>query len=346
MSKTIILVGLFDWEGRLEASYKRAFESLGFKVVLFNLEAERASVAPLGPLGRKLMAHLDFPALNAKANRRLINVVKEIEPDILIVCCNQFVRVATLLQIKISLPTVKLVNIFPDTLHNMGDHVIAALPLYDLFCTHTQAAVPHLRRMGCVSPFYLPLAADNFIHFPMTLSDSDRVEYGCDLVYVGNWRPEHEKLFNSLEGFDLAIWGPNYWRKYTRKNSWVRSRWRGKPLLTGVEYTKAHLAAEICLDPIDPLNIPSHNMRLFEVPACGAFSLVTRTEEVQELFREDETVVCFEGADELIDKIRYYKSHPDERQIIAQQAYEHVIQGGHTYQDRGRAILKELKLDV
>jgi spore maturation protein CgeB len=344
MNKTVLLVGSVAWEGGLAASYKRAFESLGFRVEVFNLEAERAKVALLGRLGYRLMAHLDFFARNAMANRPLVRVVTEISPALVIVFCDAFVRAASILQIKVNVPATKVINIYPDPLHNLRDYGIAALPLYDLFCTHTRAAVPYLRQMGCQAPFYLPLAADPFLHHPMSLTPADLKEFGCDLVFVGNWRPEHEQLFASLEGFDLAIWGPNYWRRYARKGSWVRSRWRGRPLMTGVEYVKAHRAAKIALDPINPVNLPSHNMRLFEVAACGVFSLVTRTKEVQNLFREGETVICFDNADELVDKVRYYLAHPDERQRIAQQAYEHVVNGGHTYQDRVRTILSELGL--
>ena len=340
---TILLVGPLKYEGSLASSYKRAFESLGFRVDVFDLEAERAKVAPLGHLGYRLMAHLDFFALNAKANRRLVRAVSEIKPALVVVFCTAFVRAASILQIKVNLPDTKVINIYPDPLHNLRDYGIAALPLYDLFCVHTRAAVPYLHQMGCRNPFYLPLAADPFIHHPMPLTQADLDEFSSDLVFVGNWRPEHERLFVNLEGFDLAIWGPNYWSRYARKGSWVRSRWRGRPL-DGIEYAKAYLAAKIALDPIDPLNVPSHNMRLFEVAACGVFSLVARTVEVQELFQEGETVACFDGPDELPDKVHYYLAHPDERQRIAQQAYEHVVHGGHTYVDRVRALLQELDL--
>jgi spore maturation protein CgeB len=342
MNNTVLLVASVAWEGGLAASYKRAFESLGFSVEVFDLEAARARVAPLGRIGRRLMAHLDFIALNAKANRSLVRAVMEHKPALVVSFCNEFIRAASIMQIKVNSPATKVVNIYPDPLHNLPDYMLTALPLYDLFCTHTLAAVPHLRKLGCLSPLYVPLAADPFLHHPLTLTPADVKEFGCDLVFVGNWRPEHEQLLAALEGFDLAIWGSSYWGKYTRRGSWVRSRWRGRPLLTGVEYAKAHLAAKIALNPIDPLNIPSHNMRLFEVAACGVFSLVTRTEEVQALFREGESVVCFEDADELLDRVRYYLNHPDERRSIAERAYDHVVHGGHTYMDRVRSLLQEL----
>jgi spore maturation protein CgeB len=81
---------------------------------------------------------------------------------------------------------------------------------------------------------------------------------------------------------------------------------------------------------------------LFETAACNVFTLVTRTEEVLDLFQEGETVVCFTEGVELVDKVRYYLAHPDERQRIAQRAYEHVVHGGHTYIDRATMILHEL----
>jgi len=56
--------------------------------------------------------------------------------------------------------------------------------------------------------------------------------------------------------------------------------------------------------------------RTFDIPASGGFMIHERTEELLSVFREDEEVVCFTGADELVQKIQYYFSHPVERERI------------------------------
>lgn len=349
MSKTILFVASGNWDAGLMASYRRAFVALGFRVVDFDLEAKRLEAgrgpAPVRRVVHRLMGYVDVPSINARANRTLVMAAMELQPAAIVVSCNEPVRSATLAQLRIGVPSAKLINIYPDTLFNMTESLVAGLPLYDLFATHTRAGVDVLRRMGCQAPFYLPLAADPKLHHPEALSAAEAREYGCDVVYVGNWRPDHEKLLDALEGFDLAIWGSVQWLR-ARPESSARSRFRGRPLLTGTEYSKAHCAARVALNPIDPTNFPGHNMRTFELPACRVFSLVTRTPEVQELFEEGKTIACFEGVDELKDKIRYYLAHPEERERIAAAAYAHVVEGGHTYLDRARALFAELGIEA
>jgi spore maturation protein CgeB len=216
------------------------------------------------------------------------------------------------------------------------------LPLYDRFYCHTRAAVPFLRQAGCPGAAYLALAADPDLHRPEPLTAEDERAFGCDVVFVGNHRPEHAALLGALEGLDLAIWGPETWKRAA--SAWVRSRWRGRPLLTGREYAKANRAAKVALCPIDPLDRPGHNMRCFELPACKAFALVQRTEEVLEVFTEGESVVTFDGARELADQARRWLGRPEERRRIAEAAYERVVHGGHTYRDRAREVLRDVDL--
>lgn len=340
-NKKVMIVISGITPGGLAASYQRAMESFGLRVTIFDLEAERARVAPLGKVGARVMQHVDMAGPSARANRVLVRAATVLDPALIVILGNEAVRPASLLQLRISLPSARIVNVFPDMLFNLRDSIFPALPLYDLFCCHTRAGLPFLAQAGCKRPFYLALAADPTLHKPEALTAADRRTYGCELVFVGNNRPEHAALFERLQGRDLAIWGSWQWKN--AKDPWVRSRFRGREA-NGVDYAKAHIAAEIALNPIDPLDVPGHNMRVFELPACRVFTLVTRTEEVLDFFREGETVATFGSADELLEKVRHYLAHPEERRRIAAAAYERVVHGGHTYRDRVRALFTELDL--
>jgi spore maturation protein CgeB len=340
-----IASGMFD--ASLAASYRRALASFGVRVETFDLEAKRRAALPgppaLAPLVARLTGHIDLPVIDHKADRALFAVVRELEPAVVMIYCNEPVRPATLLQIKVALPEVKLVNIYPDMLFNLRQNVIAALPLYDLFCTHTKAGVGPLGLLGCRHPFYLPLAADPELHHPIELTAAQARELSCDVVYVGNWRPDREVSLARLEGLDLAIFGGRDWGN---AKGWVGSRWRGRMMSSGVEFSSAHAAAKVGINPIDMLNFPGHNMRTFEIPACRAFGVVTRTPEIEELFREGEESVCFATPDELREKVEHYLSRPDERRRIAEASYQRVVHGGHTYRDRVRTLFEALGLSA
>jgi spore maturation protein CgeB len=58
------------------------------------------------------------------------------------------------------------------------------------------------------------------------------------------------------------------------------------------------------------------------------------------LFEEDRDVAYFGSDEELVDKVRFYLGHEEERVRMARAAYERVVAGCHTYTDRMRAILK------
>ena len=53
----------------------------------------------------------------------------------------------------------------------------------------------------------------------------------------------------------------------------------------------------------------------------GILTLTPRGAGLEELYAEDE-IVYFEGTDELVEKIRHYATHPDERLAIARKGWE------------------------
>jgi spore maturation protein CgeB len=67
------------------------------------------------------------------------------------------------------------------------------------------------------------------------------------------------------------------------------------------------------------------SFRLFELPANGVMQISDGGEYLDQFFREREEVVGYKTVDELIDKIRYYLNHEEERQAIALAGYRRVM---------------------
>jgi spore maturation protein CgeB len=85
--------------------------------------------------------------------------------------------------------------------------------------------------------------------------------------------------------------------------------------------------------------------RNFEIPGCGGFQLSGMAENLEDYFEADDEVVCFSDSDDLVEKIRYYLAHEDNRRTIAEAGYARA-QRDHRYADRFRGIFQQMGLDA
>ncbi len=74
-------------------------------------------------------------------------------------------------------------------------------------------------------------------------------------------------------------------------------------------------------------------LRDFEVPMSGGFYMVEYLEELEDFFDIGKEIVCYRGPDDLVDKIRYYLSHDDERESIRMAGHERCLRD-HSWQKR------------
>lgn len=72
------------------------------------------------------------------------------------------------------------------------------------------------------------------------------------------------------------------------------------------------------------------SQRVFDVMAAGGFLLTNRQLEVTEYFQDGVELVTFETEEELMEKVRYYLEHEDERQAVARAGYE-AVRREHTF---------------
>ena len=83
-------------------------------------------------------------------------------------------------------------------------------------------------------------------------------------------------------------------------------------------------------------------LRVWDILGSGGFLLTNYQAETPYYFEEGKDLVCFDGIEDMRDKVRYYLSHEEERAKIASSGYEKV-QEHHNYVDRLSKILKIVK---
>ena len=81
--------------------------------------------------------------------------------------------------------------------------------------------------------------------------------------------------------------------------------------------------------------------RNFEVPGCGGFVLTGRADNLEQYYENEKEIVCFDNRDDLIEKIRYYLAHENERAAIAQAGYDRTLRE-HTYAHRFKDIFSRM----
>lgn len=80
-------------------------------------------------------------------------------------------------------------------------------------------------------------------------------------------------------------------------------------------------------------------LRIWDVLGAGGFLLTNYQAEIPYYFKEGEDLVCFDGVEDLRDKVGYYLTHSRQRQEIARNGYEKVKEK-HNYIERINTMLE------
>lgn len=336
--RRVLLVGNGEFY-HIGAFFRRALENLGYECCFIDevdyfkaLERSLLQKVVSRLIGRRPLTYWSF-------NRALLEAAASFRPHVVLVTKGSYVRPEVLAQIKSESQTF-LVNYATDNPFNPASStrdVVAAIPLYDLYVTTKRAIIPDLRRAGARYVVWIPFGYEPTIHFlELPKSPEEAERWASDVVFIGGCDRDRAPFFTTLTKLSdvrVCLYG-GYWDRYPE----LRRFWHGFAL--GRDYRLALGGSKIAPCLVRRDNRDGHVMRTFEIPACGAFLLAERTEEHLELFQEGKEIACFSSPEELADKVRYYLSHDEERQRIAEAGYKKVTRGQHTYQDRLEQILQ------
>ena len=320
----------------------RAFSNAGHRVMIFN----RRRYFPFAlSLPARIAKRLRKNQMLARFNRDIIKEALDVRPDVLVVMKGVDLFPETLHRIREENPGAVLCNInyddyFSRVPSNQFPDLERIVPCYDWFFPSKKANVPRLAELGAPQVHYLPLGYDPCTHFPVRPTRAEYSEYKSQVAFIGTYTAERASSLESLREYRLSIWGTHWNRKY--RGAGLKKAIR-KRIACGMDFSRVVNSAEINLNFLRRENSDTHNLKTFELPACGGFVISQRSDELGELFEEGEEIVTFGDVSEMKEKVEYYLRRRPERERIARAAYRRVRSGKHTIRDRIETLLSVIK---
>lgn len=341
MSEPLRILAVSDtWCGANDYGFVRAFRRTGHSVLVVSQQ----SFVPPGwrHPGLRALRRVLTPLIVRDLERRLIHEAQNFQPDLFFVFKGEFITAKAIRAVR-DAGTVAI-NLYPDTgFADFGPYLPVAIREYDwIFTTKPTGTLDLAENYGNSNASFLPHAFDPEVHAPAILSKKDICQYKCDVSFIGSYSPKKAELLDRLcKAFPAekcCIWGGS-WQGVTE----AQHIYRGSPVL-GREYAKAVQASKINLgllfeggaSALEPDKITS---RTFAIPCAGGFMLHERTEEVLRYFEEGQEAAFFDGPEEMIDKIKYYLSHEDERAAIAEAGRRRCLSSGYSIDDLAKTVL-------
>ena len=220
-----------------------------------------------------------------------------------------------------------------------------AIPLYHLHLVTRPSNLEELPHWGAAATEKFLFSFEPSVHRPIpTPGEVD--PFGADVVFVGHYEPgrEQEVCWAVASGARVGVWGP-FWpiagRRALRREGVSADTVRG-PGLWDEDYARVFFGGRIALGLLSRWMRDTHTCRTMEIPACGGLLLAERTEEHLYLFDEGREAVFFEGKDELLDRINYLLSRPNERSAIADAGRRRCARSGYDHVSEARRHLARI----
>ena len=348
----ILFVGDLNFYAK-GASRINAIEQLGATVIALphtpfgGDETGTSKISVYFRIAWQLGIHLD----TENVNHKILDVTRLKKPDLLWIEKGNMIYPSTLKAVHDVSPNTKIYAYSDDDMFHAINHTrayVKSLPYYDtVFVTKSyNANADELPAMGAKQCIMVDKAYDPDQHKPLELSSAEQIELVCDVSFIGSYAPERGEVLNFLakSGVSVVVWG-NGWEIFKPENrNLVITK---KPLVNvpnDLRLTKGINAAKINLGFLRKINRDLQTDRSIEIPACRGFMLAERSVEHEQLFEDKKEAVYFENKTELLNKIRYYLKHKQERIQIAKAGYERTRRDGYSHKDRMEKMLRAIFL--
>lgn len=177
-----------------------------------------------------------------------------------------------------------------------------------------------------------------------------------DVSFVGQSYGDRPEVVRQLHAAAIAAyvrgtgWKSRWWHRHARRLH-LMSAGRLQQIAGSTRISQEEMIELFNVSRIN-LNLSASSQsganqikgRNFEIPACGGFQLSGVASRLEDFFVPDREVVTYGTTREMIEKIRFYLAHEDERRNIAEAGYARVLRD-HTYERRLRDLFQKMGLE-
>ena len=312
-SLNILYVGPIR-QGNTTLQRLKSFQDLGCQVSVLNTFISKKMFCKPSFLYR-VRHRLFGPPDKVGVNGQIKEAIENDEFDFLWIDKGLTIKSSTLGYVKQCQPNCLIVGYSPDDMtgnkRNRSRRFVDNLPFYDLYFTTKTYCVQELQDMGCPRACFIGNAYDENTHHPVTVTGEEKKRLGGTVGFIGQWEPQRAESMYAVAkaGFNVRVWGYTWERcRHQHPNLILEN----KPLWAE-DYAKGICSFDINLCFLRKANRDLQTTRSIEIPACGAFMLAERTDEHLELFEEGKEAEFFSSDEELVEKVRYYSIHDDQR---------------------------------
>lgn len=272
----------------------------------------------------------DFPTIlrrhgRARMNAMLLETVYRYDPDLMFtVLFRDELDKAVIKEISEQTRTVT-VNWFCDDHWRFESYSRHWAPAFNWVTTTAKSALRKYEELGYRNVILTQWACNHFLYRKLNLP------HLYDVTFVGQPHGDRRLVIKRLRkaGIDVRTWG----------YGWKQGKVTQREMVQIFNQTKINLN-------LSNASVPGTDQikgRNFEIPGCGGFLLTGYAPHLEEYYDIGKEIVCFDDIDDLMDKIRYYLVHDDEREMIALAGYQRTIRD-HTYDKRFHHVFSHIGL--
>jgi spore maturation protein CgeB len=286
-----------------------------------------------------------------RVNRRLLQVTREFQPDIVWFYNVQLIAPGIVRAMRQVLPDTTFVQYANDNPFSAAArigiwrHYLNSISLFDMHFSYRHNNLADYRRLGAQTVHLLRAYFIPEVDHPELQADIPE-RFKCDVVFAGHY--EDDGRLEMLEaiceaGYKLNLFGGGWdmaWHKL-RTNSPLRSLYPINPV-TKADYRHAICGAKVALCFLSTLNHDTYTRRSFQIPAMKVAMLSQYTDDLAKLYVPDVEAVFFYNTEELLYKLGQLLTNNAWRESIATAGYAKVYTSEHDVKSRMKVWLENV----